>query len=146
MISLGEDRDGCVIPWPVYCPLAHGSVTVDRKTPFVAVAQVSEVGHPERWRPSPIAGFRRRARAALAQHSHPGTVVCSDPPMCFPARQRQGRLRDAGLSWVSTPLGNVKRVRRQVSLLWDTLRGLLSGRIRLQSALPIGGSGASPCL
>ena len=45
-----------------------------RKTPFVAAAQVSADGRPERLRLSPVAGFRKRALQAWAeQHLQVGT-------------------------------------------------------------------------
>ena len=50
-----------------------------RKTPFLAAAQVSADGRPERLRLSPVSGFRRRAVAAWARRQlQPGTVVRSD--------------------------------------------------------------------
>ena len=39
----------------------------ERKTPFVAAAQVSADGRPERLRLSPVAGFRKRALQAWAE-------------------------------------------------------------------------------
>ena len=46
-----------------------------RKTPFVAAAQVSADGRPERLRLSPVAGFRKRALQAWAtQHLVPETL------------------------------------------------------------------------
>ncbi len=56
----------------------------DRKQPFVAAAQVSEQGRPERLRLSPLRGFRRKELEAWARrHLQPGTVVRSDGLRCF---------------------------------------------------------------
>ena len=44
-----------------------------RKTPFLAAAQVSEDGRPQRLRLSPVVGFRRRAVQAWAQQ-HPAVA------------------------------------------------------------------------
>lgn len=55
-----------------------------RKTPFLAAAQVSAAGRPERLRLSPVSGFRRRAVETWArQQLQPGTVVRSDGLQCF---------------------------------------------------------------
>ena len=94
-----------------------------RKTPFVAAAQVSADGRPERLRLSPVAGLRKRALPAwAAQHLQPGTLVRSDGLACFRGVQAAGCAHQAqvtgggkgscetpGLSWVNTLLGNVKR-------------------------------------
>ncbi len=56
----------------------------DRKTPFLAAAQVTEDGRPQRLRLSPVVGFRRRAVQAWAQqHLRPGTIVRADGLACF---------------------------------------------------------------
>ena len=95
----------------------------ERKTPFLAAAQVSEDGRPERLRLSPAVGFRRLAAQARArQHLKPGTVVRSDGPRCFRGVQEagcahrprvtgggKGSCETPGLKWVNTLLGNVKR-------------------------------------
>ena len=94
-----------------------------RKTPFVAAAQVSADGRPERLRLSPVAGFRKRALQAWAErHLRAGTLVRSDGLACFRGVQAAGCQHQAqvtgggkgscetpGLSWVNTLLGNVKR-------------------------------------
>ncbi len=55
-----------------------------RKTPFLAAAQVSADGRPERLRLSPVSGFRRRAVETWArQQLQPRTVVRSDGLQCF---------------------------------------------------------------
>ena len=95
----------------------------ERKTPFVAAAQVSADGHPERLRLTPLPGFRKRALQAWAeQHLQEGTLVRSDGLACFRGVQAAGCEHQAqvtgggkgscetpGLSWVNTLLGNVKR-------------------------------------
>ncbi len=95
----------------------------ERKTPFVAAAQVSADGHPERLRLTPLPGFRKRALQAWAeQHLQAGTLVRSDGQACFRGVQAAGCEHQAqvtgggkgscetpGLSWVNTLLGNVKR-------------------------------------
>ena len=96
----------------------------DRKTPFLAAAQVSEDGRPQRLRLSPVVGFRRRAVQAWAQqHLRPGTIVRSDGLACFRGVQEaarcthqprvtgggKGSCETPGLIWVNTLLGNVKR-------------------------------------
>ena len=95
-----------------------------RKTPFLAAAQVSADGRPERLRLTPVVGFRRRAVEAWArqQQLQPGTVVRSDGLQCFRGVQAagcehqprvtgggKGSCETPGLSWVNTLLGNVKR-------------------------------------
>ena len=94
-----------------------------RKTPFLAAAQVSEDGRPQRLRLSPVVGFRRRAVQAWAQqHLRPGTLVRSDGLACFRGVQAagcehqprvtgggKGSCETPGLTWVNTLLGNVKR-------------------------------------
>ena len=56
----------------------------DRKQPFVAAAQVSEDGRPERLRLSPVGGFRLKELEAWARrHLQPRTVVRSDGLNCF---------------------------------------------------------------
>ncbi len=95
----------------------------DRKQPFVAAAQVSEQGRPERLRLSPLRGFRRQELEAWARrHLQPGTVVHSDGLRCFrgvvaAGCEHQPRVTGGGkgscatpgLTWVNTLLGNVKR-------------------------------------
>ncbi len=95
----------------------------DRKTPFLAAAQVTEDGRPQRLRLSPVVGFRRRAVEAWAQqHLRPGTIVRSDGLACFRGVQAarcthqprvtgggKGSCETPGLIWVNTLLGNVKR-------------------------------------
>lgn len=62
-----------------------------RKTPFVAAAQVSADGRPERLRLSPVAGFRKRALQAWAErHLRAGTLVRSDGLACFRGVQAAG--------------------------------------------------------
>ena len=94
-----------------------------RKTPFVAAAQVSADGRPERLRLNRVSGFRRRAVEVWArQQLQPGTVVRSDGLRCFRGvlaagcehQPRvtgggKGSCETPGLSWVNTLLGNVKR-------------------------------------
>lgn len=94
-----------------------------RKTPFLAAAQVSAEGRPERLRLSPVSGFRRRAVETWArQQLQPGTVVRSDGLQCFRGVQAagcehqprvtgggKGSCETPGLTWVNTLLGNVKR-------------------------------------
>ena len=93
------------------------------KTPFVAAAQVSEEGRPERLRLSPVRGLRLQELEAWArQHLQPGTVVRSDGLSCLRGVQGagcehqprvtgggQGSCETPGLTWVNTLLGNVKR-------------------------------------
>ncbi len=56
----------------------------DGKTPFVAAAQVSGEGRPQRLRLSPVGGFRLQELEAWArQHLQPGTVVRSDGLSCL---------------------------------------------------------------
>ena len=95
----------------------------ERKTPFVAAAPVSADGRPERLRPSPLPGFRKRALQAWAeQHLQAGTLVRSDGLACLRGVQAAGCEHQAqvtgggkgscetpGLSWANTLLGNVKR-------------------------------------
>ena len=95
----------------------------DRKTPFLAAAQVTEDGRPQRLRLSPVVGFRRRAVQAWAQqHLRPGTIVRADGLACFRGVQAarcthqprvtgggKGSCETPGLIWVNTLLGNVKR-------------------------------------
>ena len=95
----------------------------DRKTPFLAAAQVTEDGRPQRLRLSPVVGFRRRAVEAWAQqHLRPGTIVRADGLACFRGVQAarcthqprvtgggKGSCETPGLIWVNTLLGNVKR-------------------------------------
>ena len=94
-----------------------------RKTPFLAAAQVSEDGRPQRLRLSPVVGFRRRAVQAWAQQRlRPRTIVRSDGLACFRGVQAagcrhqprvtgggKGSCETPGLTWVNTLLGNVKR-------------------------------------
>lgn len=94
-----------------------------RKTAFLAAAQVSAEGRPERLRLSPVGGFRRRAVEVWAQRQlQPGTVVRSDGLRCFRGVQAagcehqpritgggKGSCETPGLRWVNTLLGNVKR-------------------------------------
>ena len=95
----------------------------DRKTPFLAAAQVTEDGRPQRLRLSPVVGFRRRAVEAWAQqHLRPGTIVRADGLACFRGVQAarcthqprvtgggKGSCETPGLIWVNTLLSNVKR-------------------------------------
>ncbi len=94
-----------------------------RKQPFVAAAQVSEQGRPERLRLSPVGGFRLQELEAWARRRlQPGTVVRSDGLNCFrgvvaAGCEHQPRVTGGGkgscatpgLTWVNTLLGNVKR-------------------------------------
>lgn len=124
----------------------------ERKTPFVAAAQVSADGRPERLRLSPVAGFRKRALQAWAtQHLQAGTLVRSDGLGLFPRRaggclhapsaghrRRQGQLRDARVELGEHPARQRQACnRRNLSCLRGALCGALSGRVRLpfQSAL-----------
>ena len=93
------------------------------KTPFVAAAQVSGEGRPERLRLSPVRGFRLQELEAWArQRLQPGTVVRSDGLSGFRGLQGTGceheprvtgsgkeSRKTPGLTWVNTLLGNVKR-------------------------------------
>ena len=93
------------------------------KTAFLAAAQVSAEGRPERLRLSPVGGFRRRAVEVWAQRQlQPGTMVRSDGLRCFQGVQAagcehqpritgggKGSCETPGLRWVNTLLGNVKR-------------------------------------
>ena len=93
------------------------------KTAFLAAAQVSAEGRPERRRLSPVGGFRRRAVEVWAQRQlQPGTVVRSDGLRCVRGVQAagcehqpriagggKGSCETPGLRWVNTLLGDAKR-------------------------------------
>jgi len=62
-------------------------------TPFVAAAQTSEEGHPQRIRLSAVKGFRESEMAG--RHLHPGSRAASDGLRRFEAVTEAGGPREA---------------------------------------------------
>ena len=127
------------------------------KTPFVAAAQVSGEGRPQRLRLSPLRGLRLQELEARARRRRqPGTVVRSDGLSCFRGgggrwlrtraerhRRRQGQLRNARANLGEHAAGQRQAGdRRNLSRLRSAIRGALPCRVRLplQPALPAGRS------